>query len=91
MKDSQFKDSILYYNLKEFEESSWSGSLLFLNKKKQSKGTIIFSKGLISWASFQNQRETLFSSMKFFANIEKKDILFAETMYKSENKKTNFL
>ncbi|MGM0595512.1 MAG: hypothetical protein ACQES9_00580 [Myxococcota bacterium] len=91
MKDSQFKDSILYYKLKELEESSWSGTLLFMDKEKEVKGTVIFSEGLISWASSSNQKETLFTSMKYFANIEKKDILFAETMYKSERKKTNFL
>jgi hypothetical protein len=85
-----FIDSILYWKLKEFEEIKWSGSIYFMDSKSVI-GILFLNNGYISWAQAKGQKETLFSAMQHLAQIDRDDILFADSVYKEQASETNFV
>ena len=75
---SIFPNSLLYWRLREYEDSRFTGVLLFFDGPIQI-GRMLFHSGRISWAEAAGQEHTLLSALQAKAGIEKEHILFARS------------
>lgn len=83
-------EMFLYWKLKELEELRWSGALYFVEQQTVT-GRLFLNGGYLSWAEAAGQTMSLFSAMQSFAQVDRDDILFADSMYKEQGENKNFV
>lgn len=86
---SIFQSSLLYWRLREYEDSRFTGTLLFFDGPIQT-GRMFLHHGRISWAEAVGQEHTLLSALQAKAGIEKEHILFARS-YQQQQGSTNIV
>lgn len=85
-----YGETVLYWKIKELEETAWSGVLSF-QKNGENTGRVLFSGGHISWAEGSGQKDNLFKALVEIAQIGKEDLLFAESVFQEKKGKSDFV